>query len=271
VFKWLASNWERILFSALGLTFIYFSLTYIQSKSLAESSAAFGMGFLCFIFSSVSRFKRFKGLGFEAELWEDKQREAVELIERLKDIVTLYSKEVVMNRVTSNRWGGRAGGWTGHWKLFDELTGQHQALGQKIDFSDLKKEVDAYFLLDLVNSQFEAIQRPITEGRSAAQAVIAVEFVQPIADAAAYDRRLQQLKEIGIQFPDMFDLAQQSNLAEEVLKWAEESKRKLAESFGVDIGFDDTALGVLREIATACQRRPITVTDRLTSIADRME
>ena len=142
--KWLISNWERVLFSVIGLAFILFSLNYMKSSSLVESSAAFGMGFLCFIFSSVSRFKRFKGLGFEAELWEDKQEEAAELIDRFKDIVTIYSREAVMSRVTAGRWDDGLGAWKRRWELFDELTNQHQALGQKVDFRKLKKEVDNY-------------------------------------------------------------------------------------------------------------------------------
>jgi hypothetical protein len=89
VFKWVSNNWERVLFSCLGLIFLAFSVFYLKGRSVPESSASFAMGFLCFLFASVARFKRFKGLGFEAELWEDKQKEAAELIDRLKAIVAI--------------------------------------------------------------------------------------------------------------------------------------------------------------------------------------
>ena len=64
----------------------------------------FGLGFLSFIYANVARFKRFKGLGFEAELWEDKQKEAADLIERLREVVSIYSREVILGKVRAGRF-----------------------------------------------------------------------------------------------------------------------------------------------------------------------
>jgi hypothetical protein len=63
--------------------------------------------FLQFFYSNLARFKRFKGLGFEAELWEDKQKEAADLIDRLKNVVAIYSREVVMAQVSRLSSPGR--------------------------------------------------------------------------------------------------------------------------------------------------------------------
>jgi len=52
----------------------------------ASATLMLAAAVLCLIFVYLARFKRFKGLGIEAELWEDKQREAEQLIERLKPL-----------------------------------------------------------------------------------------------------------------------------------------------------------------------------------------
>jgi hypothetical protein len=267
--KKLASNWERILFAIFGLTFFGFAFAYMKSSALPASSAAFGMGFLCFIFSSLARFKRFKGLGFEAELWEDKQKEAAELIEKLKGIVTIYSRETVMSRVKGNRLGGGAGVWKKHWEVFDELTSQHQALGQKVDFSELKTEVDTYFVFDMVLSLVEAVRRPIWDGREKARKLIDQEFGSPINDAEGYRLRLEQLNGVGAELKELFATAQQENLAAVVLNWASEAQRNLKTHFNIDIAFDEATLFKLNEVSKAYSNRPIKVTERLIALADR--
>ena len=55
---------------------ITFSIFHLVQQNLAMASASFAMAFVSFIWANISRFKRFKGLGIEAELWEDKKKEA---------------------------------------------------------------------------------------------------------------------------------------------------------------------------------------------------
>lgn len=94
---------QQIFFGAVGLIFLSFSFYSLYGQDVAGASATFAMAFLCFIYSNVSRFKRFKGLGFEAELWEDKQKEAEHLIDRLKAVVSVYTREVVVQKVMQGR------------------------------------------------------------------------------------------------------------------------------------------------------------------------
>lgn len=63
----------------------------------------------------------------EAELWEDKQKEAADLIERLREVVSIYTREVIVGKVKAGRWGGKAD-WGEHWKLYDDLVTQHNVL-----------------------------------------------------------------------------------------------------------------------------------------------
>ena len=79
----------------------------IYIEQMTNAGIVFGLGFLSFIYANVARYKRFKGLGFEAELWEDKQKEAADLIDRLKNVVSIYTREVILGKVE---------GWTvGEW------------------------------------------------------------------------------------------------------------------------------------------------------------
>lgn len=64
-----------------------------------------GVGFLMLVLMLLAKFKRFKGFGFEAELWEEKQEEAAKLVERLKQLALVTCGPLV--RVVSN---------IGHWE-----------------------------------------------------------------------------------------------------------------------------------------------------------
>ena len=64
------------LFVVVGLTFLGMCFYLLYAEKVAEAAVVFGLGFLSFIYANVARFKRFKGPGFEAELWEDKKKEA---------------------------------------------------------------------------------------------------------------------------------------------------------------------------------------------------
>lgn len=69
--KLVAEYWERVVFAMVGFVGLAFSFKYMYAEKVTEASAVFAIAFLSFLYSNLSRFKRFKGLGFEAELWED--------------------------------------------------------------------------------------------------------------------------------------------------------------------------------------------------------
>jgi hypothetical protein len=266
--KWVATNWERVLFAGLGLVFFGFSLSYMYSASVTASSAAFVMGFMSFVFSSVARFKRFKGLGFEAELWEDKQREAAELIDRLKDIVAIYSREVILSKVTSGRLGNGKGQWGEHWALYDGLTRQHDTLGQRIDFSDLKKEMDLYFVFDMSLHLMEGIRDPIWKGAAVARQKISEEFGSPVTDLEGHNARHSQMREVQTEFKDPLEVARRENLPEAILLWGKQAQMKLKKHFDIEISFDQETLSKLAEASAAYSNQPIKITDRLVALAN---
>lgn len=60
---------------------------------------------LCLVFLFLSRFKRFKGFGLEAETWEEKMHEAGRVIARL-DHLAITMAEITYRQLSSTgRWG----------------------------------------------------------------------------------------------------------------------------------------------------------------------
>lgn len=260
--EFLATRWEQIFFGLVGFAFLAFSFYSLWSGDMAGASATFAMAFFSFIYSNISRFKRFKGLGFEAELWEDKQKEAAELIDRLKAVVSVYTREVILGKVMSGRWGDGAN-WHEHWALYDELIARHAELGQDIDFTDTKRRLDGIFIFDAVAKKMEQVRKPIWEGKEKARKVIEKEHPQPIKDAAAYGNRNRDLNNIRDQIRDAFEISQKDDLAQHVVKFAEEAKTKLKDGFGIQIEYDPKVIEELNEISRLYQAGPLTITDDL--------
>jgi hypothetical protein len=243
-------------------------LIYIEK--VTESAVVFGLGFLCFLYANVARFKRFKGLGFEAELWEDKQKEAADLIERLREVVSIYTREVILGKVASGRWSGKID-WADHWKLYDDLVAQHNVLGQKINFSGVKKVMDDYFLFDMTMPEIVKIREVANKGRSAAMQKINQEFGSPIRDNDGYRKRLEQYRALPDGIDDPFEISTKSDLSRHALNLWHDTKERLTRDFDVEVNIDPEVLERLEKISKLYQSRPVQVTDDLVSWANSKE
>jgi hypothetical protein len=266
VIVWISNYWERLLFGITGGILLVFSFKSLAAENVALATASFAMSFLSFIYSNVSRFKRFKGLGFEAELWEDKQKEAAELIDRLKRLISIYSHEVLMQKVTQGRWGGGAD-WKARWDLFRELTTEHSALGQNIDFSGTKKAMDIYFFFDIVMKFANGVANPIQAAKAKASEIIDKEFGSPIKDAVGFQARMSQLHKVKTHLEDPFTIAQKGNLASALLNLATEAAEHLKKDFDLEIGFQQPALDQLQSLSNLYTKGPIEVTDSLLELS----
>lgn len=259
---WFVRNWERALFALAGLVLLGDSLRLVYFEKITEAAAVFGIGFLCFIYANVARFKRFKGLGFEAELWEDKQREAADLIERLREVVSIYTREVVIGNVRAGRWGGGPG-WADHWKLYDDLVTQHNVLGQKIDFSGIKKVMDDYFLFDMSLRYVEKVNAAINDGQRLAHAKIGSEFGSPVRDLEGFNKRTEEHRKIPEPINDPFQISTQADLAGHALKRWDEARTYLKQHFDVDPDLNTDVLERLARVSKLYQSRPVLVTKEL--------
>jgi len=266
--KFFKDQWEQVFFGAVGLFLLMISLYQILFNKLTDGSAIFAMAFFCFFYSNIARFKRFKGLGFEAELWEDKQNEAEEMIERLKSIVAVYTREIVLGKVRENRWGG-GGRWHEIWSLYQELVERHTEIGQKIDFGDLKENIEKYFVFDICTSLYEEITHTLWRGVQRAQKNIGEEFGSPVRDIEAYNNRGTQLREIKTELSDIFQIAQTDNLAQRILDLCYQSKQKLYDYFSIEVEFKTETIELLKKVSFLYEKGHVPVTEELIKIADR--
>lgn len=256
------------IFTGLGLVFSSFSTITLWQGDITAASASFGLGFLSFIYANVARFKKFKGLGFEAELWEDKKKEAEHLIERLKEVVSIYTREIVLSKVKDGRWSD-GDNWQERWKLYDVLVQQHTTLGQQINFSSLKKEVDDYFLFDMVMPQWEKCRKALNASNSNAHETINIRFGSPIRDSIGYGAELEKLRAINIHIEDPLSVSRRENLAEYALNLMIEAKDGFKSTFDVPFEIDTAVLHRLAAISKLYDDRPVKVNDELIAWADR--
>ena len=268
MWAWFQINWERCFLFLTSLVFLYFSINSFLHSGVAAATAAFVMFFLCLIYANVSRFKRFKGLGFEAELWEDKQQEAADLIERLKNIVEVYTREIIMMKVMSGRWGGGSE-WPSRWALYEELVGQHDTLGQKIDFLPLKEKVYRIMVFDSVSALSSEIQHALSKAYTDTNDAISKKFGNPITDAAGFGAELDKLNASRFEIRDLFEIAETENLARYVLNNVEKSAKALKDHFGMDVLLPNDNLEKLRKVDALFQKGDFRVDPDLMSWADR--
>lgn len=265
------SRWEkieRVGFIVIGLMFLAACFRSVWAADHTGAAALFGMAFFSFFYSRLSQFKRFKGLGFEAELWEDKKKEAEGLIERLKSVVEIYTREIVLTKVMQGRWSDGAD-WASHWELFDGLVAKHSDLGQEIDFSELKGRLDEIFLSDAIAISYSSIAGPVSVGRGEAFAKLDKEFPQPIKDVKGYRARLAVYNSIPENLGRTYELIKTENAAATVLARGLNAQKLLLDEFKVEIEFDETAISRLELLSNLYEERPLKITPDLIALTVR--
>ncbi|MBO6716874.1 MAG: hypothetical protein JJ913_02835 [Rhizobiaceae bacterium] len=268
--RWLSENWERTLFAIVGVALGVFGFYYLVLGDVTTSASAFGFSFFSFFYSNLSRFKRFKGLGFEAELWEEKQKEAAKLVQQLKSIVEIYSSEILKEKASTGRWGGSVGRrWANVWELYNRVLRVHSDLGQEIDFSETKKFLDDYFLFDIVIDDVNEISMVFSRTEQEAKKLISDEFGSPIKDSKGYSSRLQQLRDVSVERFETFNLVRDRILSDEIFSKMEEFKNGMRELFGIDVEYPDQVVLSLKEFRTIEKAGSVSVSEMLIQKADK--
>lgn len=263
------AGWERFLFAAIGLACFAFSFRNILRDDMTAAATTFAIGFFSFLYSNVSRFKRFKGLGFEAELWEDKQKEAASLIERLKGVVSVYTREVVMARVMSGRMGGAAN-WRDNWSLYDELVTKHDELGQALDLTGLKSRLIEIMIFDACCRLTSKIGETVRTGNQRISEQIKQKFGSPIRDAKAYGVEIQNLRKVAVNEKDLFIRSASENIAKTLLESAKSAQSAAKLYFGFEFGLEDNVVNDLQFLSELYERRPFELTPTILERIDEI-
>jgi len=270
LWKYVQNCWERMLFGCVGLVCLGFTFVFLWTGQITSASAVFAMSFFSFFYSNLARFKKFKGLGFEAELWEDKQQEAANLIDRLKSVVTVYTREIVMNNVMRGRWGG-AESWQKRWDLLHELEGRHSELGQQIDFSDLKHDVESVFIFDLCSPLASSVRQSIETAKADAAKSLSARFGSPVTDLDGWNKSHEALRSIVSSEGNLFERSRLENVARGILSLAESAQQALKEGFSIELKLQDGLIGRLKVLESLIEHRPVNVSSKPINWADDHE
>ena len=135
------------------LAFLFLVGSTVWLGAIGKTEAAVVTAPLCIllcVFLQLSRFKRFKGLGIEAELWENEMEEAAELRRASKDLSERVGESVYWNLGEGSRMS-----YKGTEKLFGliERTDQNlKAAGiDRNKIEELKRPWHKCVMRDLAN------------------------------------------------------------------------------------------------------------------------
>ncbi len=159
-----------LLLTVVGLAVRTVWLGAIDKTEAAGITAALCVGLCIFVF--LYRFKRFKGLGFEGELWEQEMEKAAELRRALQDLSERVGEIVYWDLGEGSRWGHSDTN-----KIFGiiERTDQNMvAVGiDRLKIEEMKRPWHKCIMRDLAN--------PITERLSTVVMKKAEDIVAEIA------------------------------------------------------------------------------------------
>lgn len=161
-------------------------------------SACFVMAAMLLVFVFISRFKKFSGLGFSGELWNDKQKEAEELIGRLSQMSFAYARPLIslaafVGRMTSgfNR--------TERFQLVETVTRSMRANGASdAQISDARQHFDRMISVDLMLPIHRILNEHANEAAEHVRRVLEERFPRPISDVDGYRKASEELQKIDM-------------------------------------------------------------------------
>ena len=100
------SDNQRLLLLSAALGLILSGTILAFRDQVAAAGAVYAATFMVLIFFFLSRFKRFKGFGIEAELWEQEMEQAEKLKTSLRFLSETFGEMLYMQFGPGSRWGG---------------------------------------------------------------------------------------------------------------------------------------------------------------------
>lgn len=210
-------------FGLIGLA-VYFLLQ--PNVSAATVSAA--VGILLTFLARFSQFKRFKGWGFEAEMWEEKQQEAANLIDSLKKTATFTAREVMVQSIKSGRWGSGKR-WEDHWKLFNELKAAQNGLLDDDAQREIRRSIDRWFLHDMVSREYGELRDIVGKQLEVIRKAIISKYGNPVSDISGFSKEMDSLSRLSKPADGLFELAGSRKFVESIEDWWADTTRRFAD------------------------------------------
>lgn len=166
-----------------------------------------GLGLLLLAFVQLSRFKRFKGMGFEAELWEAKQEEAEDLINRTRSLLAILSAATLRSAPRMGRW---MVGFERR-ELLDLVTNVETALERAgvppAEIKPMRSEVDRLIAFDLAMKVTKAISVAARKRGEELTKEMTAKHGPLIHDSVAFGEDVKRRNAVQSQALDANDLA----------------------------------------------------------------
>lgn len=259
-------NFQQNLFFASGFYLLYLCICRIYANDTVSAGAIFAMAAFMLFLSNLTRFKRFKGFGVDMETWEDTQEKAEQLVEKLGNIYSIYSREIIMLKVHQSR-ADSGENWYSVWDLFDELNSNHRDLGQSVDLRDLEVEIYEIFIKDALNNIQKGLEKKYSKYFNIIDDIIASGPDSESAKPVKFDQlRSTQLE---LEFRQRESAKPRSTLerAEALREWFKETTIRINDTLSCTLDIPDREMSDLNYFISMCSRDDMPRERRLFSLA----
>ncbi len=259
-------KWESLLLKVCGFGLLGLAVYFLLIGDVPEATLCAAVGLLLTFLARFSQFKRFKGWGFEAEMWEEKQHEAAKLVESLKGIAALTAREIMLQSIKSGRWGSGQR-WEDHWRLFEEVKAAQAGLLSEEGQKEIRRSIDRWFLHDMSINEFGKLKEIVTKEAERARKFISAKYGNPASDPTAFGQEMQLLSTLDKSM-GLFELAGMRPLIDSIEEWWKNAYTTLAK-FEIEIEMPGEVRSKLDTYKALESLPEMPVTKELIASADR--
>ena len=182
-------KWYKSLLAIMGVAFLLVGACLAVRHEPSGAVATYGVGFLLILIALMSRFRRFKGLGFEAELWEETQEEAANLIHQFKILTALIGRQLLLLSVMQGRLDGPT-----RKSIFDlmaQIEGIMQAAGlEGHEIESAKEPIFRYTAIDMASPIVDSINERLMARMKEYDDALKARFGSPVTDLVGYNEAM---------------------------------------------------------------------------------
>ena len=258
---------ESLFLKLIGFSLIGIAVYQVFMTNIPAATLCAAIGVLLLFLARFSQFKRFKGWGFEAEMWEEKQEEATKLLASMKKIAALNSREIILNAVTSGRFGSGKR-WKDTWNLFDEIKEIQGGVIEDSVIKEIKKRVDDWFLRDMISAEYSVIKSQVSEGCEKAMHHLSLKTSGHFAEGDILKDKSDKINSLNQFGGDILALASKRQLSSSILNWWADAKNTFA-NLSVVIDVDPSVLTRLSKYEFLESLSEVPVSADLINAADR--